>query len=326
MKAFNRTWRSAFGTLMTLALTAVAPAQAQDYPNRPIRFVIPFAAGGSSDIMGRQFARDLGRELGTTLVVENRVGATGMIGLNMVATSPPDGYTLLQFSNTTAVAHYAQNKPFEIDKLMTPIANFNTSISMILVNPKVIDVKTLPELIRHVAANPGVDYTSSGAGSPGNMLIEALSKARGLKMTHIGYSGEGPAMRDVLAGRVGVIVTSGVTAAPHIKVGSVRVVSTVSSMRSMFAPEVPTTTEDGFPDIKNDSMSGVVGPPNLPAAIAERLRAASAKVVKSEEFRKFLFDRGNINNHIDGPDFRKALIDDYERWGRIIRATGIATK
>lgn len=301
-------------------------AVAQDYPNKPIRFIIPFAAGGSSDLMGRYFAKELSAELGQPIVVENRVGATGVIGLNLIAASPPDGYTLLQFSNTTAVAHYAQNKPFEIDKVMTTIGNFNSSISMMIVNPKVIDVKSLPELLKYVAANPGTDYTSSGAGSPGDMLIASMAKSRNLKMTHIGYSGEGPAMRDVLAGRVGMIVTSGVTAKPHIESGALRVVSSVSSNRSIFAPNVATTTEDGMPDVKNDSLTGVVGPPNLPAPIANRLRAAVRKVTTSEVFRQFLHDKGNINKFIDGPEFRTAIIEDYERWGRIIRESQTAAK
>ncbi len=311
------------GLAMWLAASA---SFAQEYPNRPIKLIIPFAAGGSSDVFGRAFAKDLSAELGQPIVIENKVGATGMIGLAQLATSPPDGYTLLQFSNTTAVAHLAQNKPFELDKVMTPLGNFNSSVMMMIVNPKMVDVKSLPEFIKHVEKNPGVDYTSSGAGSPGNMMMESMAKTRKLQMTHIPYSGEGPAMRDVIAGRVAMIVTSGVTAKPFIESGALRVIASVSSTRSLFAPDVPTTTEQGMPEVKNDSLSGLVGPPGMPPAVAQKLRAAIRKVTLSESYKRFLAERGNINHFLDGPEFRTAILEDYQRWNEIMRQTGTGPK
>ena len=309
--------------LMLGALLAGAGAQAQSFPTKPVRYIIPFAAGGTSDVMGRHFTQDLARELGQPVVVENRDGATGVIGMNFVAGSAPDGYTLLQFSNTTAVAHYSQEKPFEIDKVMTPIGNFNSSISMLVVNPKVLPVRSIAEMVKHVSANPGANYTSSGTGSPGHMMVEAMAKSRGLNMTHIGYKGLGPALIDLLAGRIGMIVISGVTARPHIQSGALRVIASVSSNRTVFAPDVPTSTEEGFPDLKNDSLTGIVGPPGMQGPVYLQLRAAVRKITLSEGVKKFLEAAGNLNRHIDGPEFRTVLIEDYERWGRIMRETGI---
>ena len=312
--------------LVLCALLATGGALAQSFPSKPIRYIIPFEAGGSSDVVGRYFNQDLAKELGQPIIVENRAGATGVIGLNYVASSPPDGYTLLQFSNTTAVAHYSQSKPFELDKVMTPIGNFNVGTAMLVVNPKILPVLSIPEMVKYVTANPGANYTSSGTGSPGHMMVEAMAKARGLNMTHIGYKGLGPALTDLLAGRVGMIVIGGVLARPHIQSGALRVIANASSSRAVYALDVPTAIEMGFPDLTNDSLTGIVGPPGMQGPVYDQLRAAVKKVTLSDNIQKYLTALGNVNKHIDGPEFRKVLIDDYQRWGRIIRESGIEIK
>ena len=323
----SRTLQPTAGVLAVFAIMATAvmagATHAQSYPTKPVRYVMPFAAGGPSDVFGRALARELSADLGQPVVVENRPGATGVIGLNMVTNSPPDGYTLLQFSNTTAVAHYFQGKPFDIDRQMTTIGNFHLGMQMLIVNPDVVNVRTLPELIEHIRSHPGMNYTSSGQGSPGNLLVESMALSQRLKTTHVGYNGVGPAITDVIAGRVGMIVTDGVASKPHLDSGRLRAIVVVASQRSSMLPAVPTSAEQGHADLKNDSLSGVVGPPGMPQPVVDRLRAGVRRAAASESYRAFEASTGNLNKFIDGPEFRSALIEDYQRWGKVIREAGI---
>ncbi len=310
-------------TVTAVAGLAAAVACAQPYPSKPIRMVVPFAAGGGSDISGRALAKELSAELGQSVVVENRPGASGLLGLDAIAAAAPDGYTLLMFSNTTAVALHYQNKPFDMEKRFIPLGNVLLASMILAVNPKVLDVKNAAELVEHVKAHPAADYTSSGPGSPGNLGMEAMAMQRGLKMTHVPYKGIGPAIVDVLGGRVGILVGDGVAVRPHVASGALRPIANLASFRSPVVPDVPTAVEQGFPQFVNDSLNGLVVPPGTPPAIVERLRAATRRAVASEAYARFAADSGSKNQFIDGPEWGEVLKGDFRRWGEVIKATGI---
>lgn len=185
--------------------------------------------------------------LGQSVFIENKAGAAGTIGLTTLSAGAPDGYTIMQLNNTTTVALQFASKPLDLDKRVTVIGAFSIAPLILAVNPKVVDVRNLNELIEQVRRRPGLDYTSSGPGSPSNIGMQVFSKRNNLRMTHVPYKGIGPAMLDVLAGRIGVILTDGGAAKPHIKSGAIRAIAIVSSVRSPLAPDVPTATEQGHP-------------------------------------------------------------------------------
>lgn len=309
--------------LGALATAVFGTSWAQSFPERPLKLIVPFAAGGGSDIIGRALAKELAAELGQNVIVENRPGAAGLLGLDALGTSTPDGHTLLLFSNTTAVALHYQNKTFDMEKRFVPIGNVITSSMVLLVNPSVVNVRSVPELVEYVKAHPGADYTSSGPGSPGNLGIEAMAIQRGLKFTHVPYKGIGPAILDVLAGRVGILVSDSLSARPHIVSGALRPIASASSFRSPVVPDVSTAIEQGVPQLVNDSLNGLVVPVGTPALVVERLRAAVRRAVAAEGYARLTAENGARNQFIDGPEWGNLLKADFQRWGEVIRVTGI---
>jgi tripartite-type tricarboxylate transporter receptor subunit TctC len=309
--------------LGALATAVVGTTRAQSFPDRPLKLIVPFAAGGGSDIVGRALAKELASELGQSVIVENRPGAAGLLGLDALGASTPDGHTLLLFSNTTAVALHFQNKTFDMEMRFVPVGNVITSSMILLVNPSTVNVRSVPELVEYVKAHPGAEYTSSGPGSPGNLGIEAMALQRGLRFTHVPYRGIGPAIVDVLAGRVGILVSDSLSARPHIVSGALRPIASASSFRSPVVPDVPTAIEQGVPQLVNDSLNGLVVPIGTPGLIVERLRTAARRAVAAEDYARLTAENGAKNQFIDGPEWGNMLKADFERWGEVIRVTGI---
>ncbi len=309
--------------LGALATAVFGTSRAQSFPERPLKLIVPFAAGGGSDIIGRALAKELSAELGQNVIVENRPGAAGLLGLDALGNSTPDGHTLLLFSNTTAVALHYQNKTFDMEKRFVPVGNVITSSMVLLVNPSVVNARSVPELVEYVKALLGADYTSSGPGSPGNLGIEAMAIQRGLKFTHVPYKGIGPAILDVLAGRIGILVSDSLSARPHIVSGALRPIASVSSFRSPVVPDVSTAIEQGVPQLVNDSLNGLVVPVGTPALVVERLRAAVRRAVAAEGYARLTAENGAKNQFIDGPEWGNMLKADFQRWGEVIRVTGI---
>jgi len=309
--------------LGALATAAFGTIQAQSFPDRPVKVVVPFAAGGGSDLTMRVLAKELATELGQNVIVENRPGAAGVVGLEAMGSTPPDGYTMLLFSNTTGVALHFQGKQLEMERRFVPVGNVVVGSMILLVNPSAVNVRTVPEMLEHVKARPGAEYTSSGPGSPGNLGIEALAIQRGLKFTHVPYKGIGPALLDVLAGRVGIVVSDSTSARPHIASGALRPIANVSSFRSPIVPDVPTAIEQGVPELVNDSINGLVVPVGTPGPIVDRLRTATRRAVAAEAYARFCAESGAKNQFIDGPEWGNMLKADFQRWGEVIRVTGI---
>jgi tripartite-type tricarboxylate transporter receptor subunit TctC len=312
-----------FATALAVLLGGGA-ALAQPYPSKPIKMIVPFAAGGGSDTQGRVAARIMSANLGQPIVVENRPGASGIVGLDsFVRSEQPDGYAMLVFPGTTAIAHHFQNRTFDIDKTLIPMGNLYTAGLVLLVNPAKINVRNMGELIQYLKANPGTDYTSVGPASQGNLTMEAAARRLGLRTTHIPHKGGPPALADVLSGQIGMILIDPLTGAGPATSGRLRMLAALSTKRASFAADVPTAAEQGYPDFTVDSLTGLALPLGTPAPVVARLTAAMREAVADASFQDVVRKGGNVPEYIDGPTFAKMVQEEYERWGRIIRETGI---
>ena len=306
-----------------LSALAAGSALAQGYPSKAITLIVPFAAGGPTDITGRAAAEGLTRELGQPVIVENRPGATGIVGLEALERSAPDGHTLFLLASTTAITHVAQKRPFNMPKQMTPLGNLITSPMNLLVNPKVIDVRTLDELVVYLRKNPGTPYTSSGIGSPAHLYTEAWAKTLGLQLTHISYRGIAPALVDILGGRVGIIFSTATSVKPHIDAGNLRAIAVLSDERLAFIPDVRTSVEQGYPDFRILIYTGLATTAGTPPAIVEKLRRAQEKVVASESYRKVFDGLDSKPEFIDGPEWGRRIQKSYDDAARIAAEGGL---
>jgi tripartite-type tricarboxylate transporter receptor subunit TctC len=267
-----------------LALSAVLPSvvHAEDaYPSKPIRLIVPFPPGGTTDIVGRLFADRLGRELGQTVVVENRGGAGGSIGSGAVASAAPDGYTLGIATVSTHGINPAvyPSLPFDAEKDFTPISNLAAVPNIMTINPKV-GVKDMAGFIKLAKAEPGkLTYASAGNGSVSHMMGELFKSASGTNLVHVPYRGVGPALNDVLAGQVDVMYDNLPSSLPHVQSGRLIALAVAAPERVKALPAVPTFAEVGLAPVNDASWFGLVGPAKLPKAVVDKLNAA---VVKAE--------------------------------------------
>ena len=317
---------------MTLARNAFAAALlfsvslstlAQNYPNRPLRIVMPFPAGTSvNDVLGRALAQRLSEPLGQQVIFDNRSGAAGTIGTEIVAKSPPDGYTLL-----LAVTGPMTIAPFVYPKLgydtlrdFTPVALVALAPYIIVVHPSV-PAKNLKELIALAKAHPGkLRFASAGTGSTPHLCTELFMSMAGINMLHIPYKGGTPAMIDTIAGHTQVSCTSVTNAAPFIKQGKVRGIGVTPLKRSPLLPDLLTLDEQGLKGFDVSQWMGIVAPAKTPQVIVQRLHQDIARVVNSPEYSKFIFQQG-AEPALKGPEEFGALIRaDLERWGKLVKA------
>ncbi|MGE4239796.1 Bug family tripartite tricarboxylate transporter substrate binding protein [Ramlibacter sp.] len=305
-----------------LLFAGLSSAQAQGYPDQPIKMIIGFAAGGPTDMGGRILAKELSAALGQNVVVDNKPGASGLIGLDALSSAKPDGYTILLMPNATSVALLAQNKPLDIDKRMTVIGGTIVQPMVVVVNPKVVDVKNLKELEAYFKAHPGTPYTTSGHGGPSHVVMTVLAKRRGLNIVHIPHKGIQPALLDTVAGRIGVLLTDAAQSGPHVKSGVLRPIASGGTVRSPAYPDVAMAAEQGVDDFEYDSTNALAAPPGTPPAVMQKLRAALKKAVESEAYTRFASDGGNKAVFTDGPEFRNVLEKDYNRWARLMKEAG----
>jgi len=273
---------------IALALSAAA-SSAGPYPERPIRLVVPWPAGGSSDATARIVARTLGEILGQSMVVDNKPGASGIIGTEFVARSPKDGYTLLwAISNHVTNPLLFKRVPYDPIGDFTPIAVIGYAPYLLAVNPN-LPVKSLKEFVEYVRARPGqVSYASAGYGHSSHLGMELLSSMAGLSMLHVPYKGSAPAINDLLGGQVNVYMTTISDLEPHVKASRLRALAVSTLQRVPMAPDVPTFAESGYPDYEIVGYWGVFGPAGVPADVVAKLSSA-------------------INNALAHPDTRDKL-------------------
>ena len=307
-----------------VALLAVAPwAAAQDYPSRPVRVVVPFAAGGPADVYARFIATRLQEALGQGFVVDNRPGAGSVIGTDAVAKSPPDGYTLLLMSNAHTVNEsLIPNKPFQLMRDFLPVAAINYS-DLVLVTRSGLPVDNLGQLIALARSKPGaLSYASSGPGTPYHMAGELFKAMAGVSILHIPYRGSAGARTDVLGGQVDMMFDAVPTMTEHVRGGKVKAMATTGLARSAVMPEVPTVDQAGVPKYEATIWLGLMAPKGTPAAIVERLNAEVVKIVSNPEVARAWKAQGATPLTMNVADFTRYMNEDIEKWSRIVKISG----
>ena len=311
------------------ALIAIAPGLptfAQDYPNRPIKLIVGFAPGGSTDIVGRVVAQRLSERLGQPVVVENKAGAGGTIGADVTAKSSPDGYTLtLGTTSTHAIAAGAYSKlPYNPATDFTPISLVAITPYLLVVNPQV-PVKTLPEFVDYAKGQPGkMNYASAGSGTATHLAMEMLKDAAKLDIVHVPYKGNAPADVAILAGEVQTVFGSMPALLQNAKAGKVRPIAVGTTARSPALPEVPTVSEQGYPGFEAALWLGIMGPANMPKPVVDRLHKALAEIVAMPEFKAQMDANGAEPIASKSPEeFREMLRTQVDKYVKITKAVGI---
>jgi tripartite-type tricarboxylate transporter receptor subunit TctC len=307
------------------ALPAFAlPAHAQTYPTRSITIVVPFPAGGSADTLARLIGAKLGDSLGQAVVVENKPGAGGNLGTDLVAKAAPDGYTLLLAPSSIAIAPSLYTKlPFDPIKDFAPVTLLGSIPMVVVVNPE-FPPKTIVELIALAKSKPGdISYASAGNGSTNHLAVELFKIKTGIEMLHIPYRGNPLAIVDVIAGRVPVFFDFVLTGLPHVREGKVRALATTGARRSAVLPDVPTVMEAGVPDFEASTWFGVYAPANTKPAIVEKLNTEILAVLAMPMIRERLTALG-VDIIAEGPQALAALTkSDLEKWGPIVQKAGV---
>jgi tripartite-type tricarboxylate transporter receptor subunit TctC len=312
------------GVLAALVFAATATVvQAQDYPNRPVKIVVPFAAGGPADVYARFLGQRLQEALGQPFVVDDRPGGGSIVGTDAVAKSAPDGYTLLLMSNTHTVNEsLIPNKPFVLTRDFVPVAPINYSDLVMVVHPSV-PAKTLSEFIALAKREAGkLNYASSGPGTPYHMAGELFKAMAGVDIVHIPYKGSSGARTDILGGQVQMMFDAVTTMSEHVKAGQVRALATSGKVRSTVLPDVPTLTEAGVPGYEATIWLGVVAPKGTPPAIVSRLNAEITKIVNRPEVKREWAAQGAVAMTMNPDEFGKYIANDIVKWERIVKISG----
>ncbi len=311
-------------SLATVALLGAGPARAQDYPNKPVRMIVPFAPGGSADVYGRFIAQRLQESLGQTFVIDNRPGAGSVIGTDAVAKAAPDGYTLLVMSNTHTVNEsLLPNKPYQLMRDFVGVAPINAS-DLVLVARSGLAASTVSDVIRLARAKAdALSYASSGPGTPYHMAGELLKAMAGVAILHVPYKGSAGARTDVLGGQVDLMFDAIPTMTEHIKGGKVKALATTGPNRSSILPDVPTLSEAGVPGYEATIWLGVMAPKGTPASVVARLNAEIGRITGNADVRKAWTAQGTAPLTMGVDEFTRYLNDDIAKWSRIVRAAGL---
>lgn len=321
MRSFLK-WSSI--ALTVLIATPCGAQGAADYPNRPVTLVVPFAAGGPTDTLGRLVAQKLGERLGKQFIIENKAGAGGNTGSAQVARAAPDGYTLVLGTVSTHGINPSlyRNMPYDHKKDFAPISQLGLVPSILVVN-KDVPVKSVPELIDYLKQNRGkVSYASPGSGTSIHLAAELLKMMTGTEMTHVPYRGSGPAMQDVISGQVQLMFDNTVTAWPHVQSGSVRALAVSTPTRLKLAPELPAMAEF-LPGFSASAWHGVFAPANTPPDIIQKLAGEIAKIMREPEMVAHLakLDITPIGN--SPTEFATFIAEETDRWAAVVTKLGL---
>jgi len=317
----HNAWRALAALLF---LSAAALAAAQDYPNHPIRLVVPQPAGGPTDIVARIVAQKLSERLGQQVIVDNRPGAGSNIGTEMVAKAPKDGYTLV-----VATVQHIVNPflfpalPFDAVKDFAPVSLMTKAHIVLVVNPQV-PAQNVKELIAYAKAAPGgISWASAGNGSTSHLALELFKVETGVPATHVPYKGTPPALNDVLGGRVPAMFDGVITSLPHIKAGKLRPLAVASLTRSPLLPDVPTMTEAGVPGFETVGLAAILAPAGTPPAVVDRLSREIAAILRTPEVRDQLVAMGLEVVASTPAEFAAYIGAESKKWGKLIREAKI---
>jgi len=310
--------------LLTLGIATIAPAQT--YPNRPVRMVAPFPAGGGLDIIARALSQKLSIALGQPIVIDNRSGADGMIGADMVAKSPRDGYTVLFASTGPLVINPALNAKMTYDTLadFAPITVTADNPMCLVVHPS-IPAHTARELIAFAKAKPGqVNFASAGVGNAIHLAGEIFKTITGVSIVHVPYRGGAQAVTDLVAGQVHMMISSIPMMLPQIRSGRLRALAVSSPSRMKLMPEVPTMREAGLREFNANSWYGLLAPAGTSDEIINRLHAESVKILRSDEMREYLAQQGSNAAWSNTPqEFSTHIRSELEKWARVVKTAGL---
>ena len=304
---------------------AFAAAMAQGYPNKPVRWVVPFPPGGSADIMGRMIGQDLAKALGQQVVIENRAGASAIVGSEYVAKSPADGYTLLQANVSQMTIHPSlyPKLPYDPLKDFAPVTVLGVVTSVVVTTPA-LPVTSIQDLVALARKRPGLlNFTSSGAGASTHLTGELLKQRAGIAMTHISYKGSGPALTDVMAGFVEVMFENLPSALPFINAGKLKVLAVTGKDRSPVLKTVPTLAESGFPGFDMVSWQALVAPANTPKPVLDKLNAEVARVLRTPEMKEKMIGLGTEVVANTPEQFAQYLREEMAKWSKIVKDAGI---
>jgi tripartite-type tricarboxylate transporter receptor subunit TctC len=317
--------------LASLALSGafglIAPAYAQDWPQRPVKILVPYAAGGNSDVMARIVAQRLSEVLGQQFIVENRVGSNGALATEAVARSAPDGYTLLwAVLPPLAIQPALAKTPYDPVKDFAPITAVGTNPFVLLVN-KTVPVTTVTEFIDHVRKQPGrMNYAVGAVGSVTHLAMASFLKRAGLEMTSVAYRGNAPALADVVAGHVPTMFSNLSDALPQAAAGTIRLLAVSSTQRAPQIPNVPTVSESGFPGYDMITWNGLMAPAGTPAAIVDRIAAEVAAGVKDAKFAERLVGIGVDPLGNSPKEFAAMVAADVVQWADAVTTVGIKSQ
>ena len=311
--------------VLTALATAAYPVKADDYPSRTVKIIVPFGAGGPTDVYTRAVAEELRKSLHQTFVMENRPGAGTTIATDAVAKSPPDGYTLLMVSGTQTVNEtlYAK-KPYQLMRDLVPVAPLIDTDLVLVVHPSV-PVKNLPELLALARAKPGtLNYGSSGPGSNYHMAGELLKNLTGIDIVHVPYKGSTGARNDIIGGQIQMMFDSVPTMAPTIKAGLVRAIATSGKTRSAILPDAQTLDEAGAKGFQATLWTGFMVPAGTPQPIVDRLNHEIAKAVSQPEIKKKWEAEGANPMSMTQAEYKAFMQTQVEKWAKVIKANNIA--
>jgi len=304
------------------ALAGPAFAQA-DYPNRPVRLIIPFPPGGSNDVVGRVIAQHLGESLGKQVIVDNRAGAGGVIGTEVASKAAPDGYTLLGISLAHAVNPWLYKLPYDPIKAFAPIGIMGKGPVVLSVNPG-LPVHSVKELVALAKSKPGdLQYASAGVGSFQHLSAELFKLTAGVDILHIPFKGGGPAMTDVMGGHTKVLFSSLVQTTPHIKSGKLRALAVGGTERSPVLPDLPTVAEAGVPAYASENWWGIVAPAGTPAPIIEKLYQALTQAQDNPEAKKYFDAEGAAIVKMSTAAFGQFMVSEMDKWQRVVKEGNI---
>ncbi len=307
----------------SLAAASLA-AVAQGYPSRPVKMIVPFPAGGPTDVMTRVVCGRLGQALGQAVVVENKPGAGGSIGADYVAKSAADGYTLLMATGSThSVGPYLQKLPYDPARDFTPIAYMGYATNILLVSPK-LGVANVRELIAYAKKEPGrLTYASSGIGSVAHLTAEMFASMTGTRLTHVPYKGTQLAVPDMMSGQVGILFDNVMTAKPHVDSGRLKGIAVSSRERSALVPGIPTVAESGVPGFESSNWFGVFGPPGLARPIVDRLDAELNHILADPAIRERFHALGFEVTGGHPADLTGIMQSEARKWQKVIQGAQV---
>jgi len=311
--------------ILSLALFAAATvAHAQTYPTKPVRLIVPFPAGGPVDITARIMGPKVSEALGQNMIVENRGGASSIIGSDAVAKSPPDGYTLLLCTATNTInVSLIPKIPYDMVRDFEPVGQIVITTSILTAHPT-LPVKSVKELIALAKARPGqITYGSAGNGSPSHLAGELLKTMTGISLLHVPYKGGGPAAVEQVAGQVQLSFLSAPAVVPFIKNGRLRALAVTNTKRSLVLPELPTIAEAGLPGYESEGWSGLFAPAKTPAAIVQRLHSEFAAVLRDNDVRARLIAAGTEPALTSPEELGNKVRNEIARWAKVVKASGM---